>query len=184
MLETMIMARARNLMAQLIGELVTQINDRLATINEKFKDIDKKPVVKFRKIRPEARLPEYKSPGAAGMDLYASLHSWLRPHQIRVISSGVAIELPPGYEAQVRSRSSLASKGIVVANSPGTVDSDYQGEVGVILYNTTDDDFFIDEGDRIAQLVIARVSQAVVEESTQEPEATARGTGGFGSTGR
>lgn len=146
------------------------------------------PTVKFRKLKRNAKLPEYKTKGAAGMDLYASLTAegggyFIGAYKTRIISTGVAIELPPGYEAQVRSRSGLASKGIVVANSPGTIDSDYQGEIGVILHNTTDDDFYINEGDRIAQLVISKAFQVTIAETDREPEPTERGAGGFGSTG-
>lgn len=130
-------------------------------------------------------LPEYATPQSAGMDLRANLSEpiVLQPLQRALIPTGLRISLPEGYEAQVRPRSGLALKhGITVLNSPGTIDADYRGEVGVILVNLSQEPFTIHDGERIAQLVVARHEQPelVAVESLDE---TARGEGGFGHTG-
>lgn len=133
-----------------------------------------------------ASAPEYQTAGSAGADLCARLDSplTLAPHCRALIPTGVRIELPAGYEAQVRSRSGLAAKhGIACLNAPGTIDSDYRGEIMVILVNHGDEAYAVADGDRIAQLVVAAVTRAVF--STAEVLATSgRGSGGFGSTGR
>lgn len=130
-------------------------------------------------------LPEYATPQSAGMDLRANLSEpiVLQPLQRALIPTGLRISLPESYEAQVRPRSGLALKhGITVLNSPGTIDADYRGEVGVILVNLSQEPFTIHDGERIAQLVVARHEQPelVAVESLDE---TARGEGGFGHTG-
>ena len=130
-------------------------------------------------------LPQYATAQSAGMDLRANLDEpvVLRPLEHRLIPTGLYIALPPGYEAQVRPRSGLALKhGISVLNSPGTVDADYRGEVGVLLVNFSDRDFVVNDGERIAQMVIARHEQADWVE-TAELDATERGEGGYGHTG-
>ncbi len=132
-------------------------------------------------------LPSYETGGAAGMDLRAAVPAdaplTLKPGERTLVPSGFVFEVPAGYEAQIRPRSGLAIKnGITCLNSPGTVDSDYRGEVKVILANLGDSDFVVERGMRIAQMVIAPVTQVVVSEVT-ETSATVRGTGGFGSTG-
>lgn len=130
-------------------------------------------------------LPAYATEGSAGMDLRAVLDSplTLAPLDRAIVKTGLFIELPLGYEAQVRPRSGLAAKkGITVLNSPGTIDADYRGEIGVILINLSNEDFTINDGERIAQLVIAKHERAEWKE-VKELGATARGTGGFGSTG-
>ena len=133
-----------------------------------------------------ARLPVYSSGQAAGADLCACLGNQsltIEPHRWAMVPTGIAIALPVGYEAQVRPRSGLAAKkGITVLNSPGTVDSDYRGEVKVILINHSDEPFVINDGDRIAQMVIARHESASFEVVSSLDE-TERGSGGFGSTG-
>jgi dUTP pyrophosphatase len=131
-------------------------------------------------------LPKYQTEGSAGMDLMANLTSpiILKPMERKVIPTGLFIELPIGYEAQVRPRSGLAIKnGITCLNSPGTIDADYRGEVGVILINLSSEDFSIHHGDRIAQLVIAKHEVAQFIE-VKELSSTERGTGGMGSTGK
>ncbi|CAM2964940.1 dUTP diphosphatase [Brevundimonas diminuta] len=133
-------------------------------------------------------LPAYETAGSAGMDLRAALGEGetvvLEPGQRKLIPTGLKIALEPGYEAQVRPRSGLALKhGISAPNSPGTIDSDYRGEVGVILINLGELPFEIKRGDRIAQMVIARYEQAQMIE-VEAVDETARGAGGFGSTGR
>jgi len=130
-------------------------------------------------------LPNYETITSAGMDLRANLTEsiTLNPLERTIVKTGLFIELPIGYEAQVRPRSGLAAKkGITVLNSPGTVDADYRGEIGVILVNLSPDPFVIENGERVAQLIIAKHERAQWIE-VQELSETARGEGGFGSTG-
>lgn len=129
--------------------------------------------------------PNYETEGAAGMDLKANIESaiTLKPLQRAIVKTGLFIALPIGFEAQVRPRSGLAAKkGITVLNSPGTVDADYRGEIGVILVNLSNEDFIINDGERIAQLVIAKHERVNWKEVRVLTE-TERGSGGFGSTG-
>lgn len=131
-------------------------------------------------------LPEYKTELSAGMDLYANLDEpvILKPLERKLIPTGLFIEIPAGYEAQVRPRSGMALKhGLTCLNSPGTIDADYRGEVGVILANLSNEDFIINDGERIAQMVIAKHETAEWVEA-QQLEETMRGAGGFGSTGK
>jgi len=140
---------------------------------------------------PNARglpLPAYETHGSAGMDLRAAIAEGedlvLKPLGRALVPTGLKVAVPHGYELQVRPRSGLALKfGITCLNSPGTVDSDYRGEVGVILVNLGSEDFVIRRGDRIAQAIVARHAR-IVWEQTESLETTARGEGGFGSTGR
>ena len=134
----------------------------------------------------EHALPSYETEASAGMDLRAVLDApiILKPLERAIVKTGLFIELPIGYEAQVRPRSGLAAKkGITVLNAPGTVDADYRGEIGVILINLSNEPFNIESGERIAQLVIAKHERAewLVADVLTE---TVRGSGGFGSTGR
>jgi dUTP pyrophosphatase len=130
-------------------------------------------------------LPHYETIASAGMDLRANITEaiTLRPLERTIVKTGLFIELPIGYEAQVRPRSGLAAKkGVTVLNTPGTIDADYRGEIGVILVNLSNEDFIIENGERVAQLVIAKHERAEwvpVEELSE----TSRGAGGFGSTG-
>lgn len=131
-------------------------------------------------------LPQYATTASAGMDLRACLDEpvTLAPLERRLIPTGLFIELPIGYEAQVRPRSGLALKhGLTVLNSPGTIDADYRGEIGIVLVNLSNEPFTIQHGERIAQMVIARHEQAEWVEVSALNE-TARGEGGFGHTGR
>ena len=131
-------------------------------------------------------LPSYATVDAAGLDLLAAVAEpiELAPGARRLVPTGISIALPPGYEAQLRPRSGLALKhGVTLLNSPGTIDADYRGEVGVILINLGEAPFHLQRGDRIAQLVIAPVARLAWRESETLPEST-RGAGGFGSTGR
>lgn len=131
-------------------------------------------------------MPEYKTELSAGMDLYANLDEpvTLKSLERRLIPTGMYIELPAGYEAQVRPRSGMALKhGLTCLNSPGTIDADYRGEIGVILANLSANEFTVQDGERIAQLVIARHETAEWTE-VKELEETVRGNGGFGSTGK
>jgi len=130
-------------------------------------------------------LPQYLTQGSAGLDLYAAISSSviLKPHVTTLIPTGISIQLPEGFEGQVRSRSGLAAKhSISVLNSPGTIDSDYRGEIKVILINHSQDNFIIEPGARIAQLVVGKYERIIWEEE-KELETTARGTSGLGSTG-
>ncbi len=130
-------------------------------------------------------LPDYATASAAGADLLAAIDQdiELGPLERRIVPTGISLSLPVGFEAQIRPRSGLAAKnGITVANAPGTVDADYRGEVGVILINLGKEPFTITRGMRIAQLVVARHARAVWRE-VSELDQTARGAGGFGSTG-
>ena len=145
--------------------------------------------IKFKRLPHGAGLPipAYQSRDAAGLDLLAAIPAnearTLAAGAYAVIPSGLSMELPRGTEAQVRPRSGLAAKfGVTVLNSPGTIDADYRGEIGVILINHGKDPFVIRRGDRIAQMVISTVAQARITE-TKALSATKRGTGGFGSTG-
>ena len=130
-------------------------------------------------------LPAYATGQSAGMDLRANISEpvVLHPMERRLIPTGLYIALPEGYEAQVRPRSGLALKaGVTVLNAPGTVDADYRGEIGVVLINLSDKDFVVNDGERIAQMVIARYEKAVFVE-VSELDATERGEGGYGHTG-
>ena len=130
-------------------------------------------------------LPHYETMASAGMDLRAFIENSivLKPLERTIVKTGLFIELPVGYEAQVRPRSGLAAKkGITVLNAPGTIDADYRGEIGVILINLSNADFTVENGERIAQLVIAKHKRAEWEEVNALNE-TSRGSGGFGSTG-
>lgn len=130
-------------------------------------------------------LPKYQTELSAGMDLYANIDEpiTLKSLERTLVKTGLFISLPKGYEAQVRPRSGLAFKnGITVLNTPGTIDADYRGEIGVILVNLSADDFTINDGDRIAQLVIAKYETAIWEE-VENLDETERGEGGFGSSG-
>ena len=142
--------------------------------------------VLIKKLNPAVRLPEYKSSGASGMDLTAFID---KPISIKsktssLIPTGLSIAFQEKYEIQIRPRSGLAAKNnITVLNTPGTIDSDYRGEIKVIIYNHGNDNFIINNGDRIAQMVLSPVIKIEFEEVNDLPE-TIRGEGGFGSTGR
>ena len=143
-------------------------------------------MIKIKVInRGHQPLPEYATEQSAGMDLRANIDSpiTLRPLERRLIPTGLHIALPAGYEAQVRPRSGLAlKKGITVLNSPGTIDADYRGEIMVLLINLSNDDFVVNDGERIAQMVIAAHEQGQFETVT-ELDTTERGEGGYGHTG-
>lgn len=144
--------------------------------------------IQITRINPSMQdisVPAYATEGSAGMDMRAAVQEalTLRPGETALIPTGFAIALPPGFEAQVRPRSGLAVKhGVGILNSPGTIDSDYRGEVKVILTNFGTKDFVVRRGDRIAQLVIARYERAAWDEGGKLDE-TGRGAGGFGHTG-
>lgn len=151
---------------------------------EYFKLVSKNMLkLKVKRIRKDIILPEYKTEGASGFDLSSSIDSLLKAGEFAVIPTGLIIEVPPGYEAQVRPRSGLAaSNGIGVLNTPGTIDSDYRGEIKIVLFNFSDKDFNIRKGDRIAQLVISKIERVKIIE-VENISGSERGTQGFGSTG-
>ncbi|MFN4245741.1 MAG: dUTP diphosphatase [Brevinematia bacterium] len=141
--------------------------------------------LKVKIVREGAIVPEYQTSHSAGLDLCACLESDLviEPGEIKLVPTGISIELPDGYEAQIRPRSGLASKfGITVANSPGTIDPDYRGEVMVILINLGKEKFVVKNGMRIAQMIISRFERVNVK-IVSKLSTTSRGDGGFGSTG-
>ena len=141
--------------------------------------------VKITRCRPKARLPRYMTEQAAGMDLYAALNGdvILPPGRRVMVPTGIAIALPSGYEAQVRPRSGLAAKhGVTLVNSPGTIDADYRGEISVIIINHGETDFIINDGERIAQMIVAPVSRCCWN-PVENLEVSERGSGGFGHTG-
>ena len=139
--------------------------------------------IEFKKLNDNAVLPSFANEGDAGLDICSVQDLVLEPGKRALVKTGVAIQLPKGWEAQVRSRSGLAYKhGVAVLNSPGTIDEPYRGEIGVILINHGEEPYSISVGDRIAQLVLRRTEDVIpvfVDELTE----TNRGTGGFGSTG-
>jgi dUTP pyrophosphatase len=140
-------------------------------------------IVKVKKLNADATIPHRARPGDAAFDLYSVDDYLLGPESRESVHTGIAIQIPQGYEGQVRPRSGLAMKqGITVVNSPGTIDSGYRGEVVVILHNLGKDGFFIKKGMRIAQLAIRPVPQVEFEE-VEELDESERGAGGFGSTG-
>jgi dUTP pyrophosphatase len=142
-------------------------------------------VMKFRKLRQEALPPVYMTAGAAGMDLASAADGpvTLEPGERAAVPTGLALEIPGGFEGQVRPRSGLARKhGVTLVNAPGTIDSDYRGEVTVLLVNLGREPHTIAPGDRIAQLVIAAVTRVVLDEA-DDLSTTDRGAGGFGHTG-
>ena len=141
--------------------------------------------LKFKKLHPDAVLPSYETAGAAGMDVRACIQGLyaVGSRDRMVIPTGLAVEVPEGYELQCRPRSGLAHKwGLSIVNSPGTIDSDYRGEIKINLVNLGQQAVYIDPGDRIAQLVLAISPRAIVTE-VDELSSTDRGAGGFGSTG-
>ena len=143
--------------------------------------------LRLQRLRPAADLPlpQYMTPGSAGIDLQADIESHIEvaAGEWQLVPTGIAIEVPIGYEAQIRPRSGLAVKhGLSLLNSPGTIDSDYRGEIQVILVNHGGESYRVERGDRIAQMVIAPVARVTIEE-VESLSATTRGEGGFGHTG-
>ena len=142
--------------------------------------------VLIKRLDPDVKLPMYKTNGASGMDLIAFINKPLniKPKTSSLIPTGLSVAFSKDYEIQIRPRSGLAAKNnISVLNTPGTIDSDYRGEIKVILYNHGNNDFTISNGDRIAQMILAPVVKIELEETNSLPE-TIRGKGGFGSTGK
>ena len=147
-----------------------------------------KTIIKIKKLKhaDNLPLPKYETIGSAGMDLYAAIDSeiTINKGEYKLIPTGLVIALPNYLEAQIRPRSGLALKnGVTVLNSPGTIDSDYRGEVGVILINHGDKEFIVKRGMRIAQIIISSFSQITLKEEEFDKLETTRGSGGFGSTG-
>ena len=156
--------------------------------------------LKFKKLHKDAVIPKYQTKGSAGFDFHALLvkdygensnstdsademYTWIEPNSQKIIDTGLSVAVPPGYELQVRPRSGLSFKSqITVTNAPGTIDSDYRGQIKIILFNLGDKPFYIDNGDRIAQGVVNKIEQFKIQE-VEDLDETERGTGGFGSTG-
>ena len=139
--------------------------------------------IKIKRLREDARLPEYAHDGDAGMDVFSCEDVEIKPGERKLISTGLGFELPDGFEIQVRPKSGLSLKhGIMNLNTPGTLDPGYRGELKVILYNSDNEKYNIKKGDKIAQLVLARFETAEIEE-VDELNDSERGEGGFGSTG-
>jgi dUTP pyrophosphatase len=139
--------------------------------------------LKFVDDKKLKQIPKYSTVGSAGMDVCSSEEIIIHPKSIALVKTNLSLEIPSGHEIQIRSRSGLAAKsGIFVLNAPGTIDSDYRGEIGVILYNISDKEFIIKPGDRIAQAVLSKYERAeiIIVESISKTE---RADGGFGSTG-
>ena len=141
--------------------------------------------IKITKIDSSIPTPKYATNGSSAVDLHSSEEMIISAGQRGLVHTGIKLEIPVGYEAQIRSRSGIASKkGVFVMNAPGTIDADYRGEIGVILLNSSCEDFQIKKGDRIAQMVFAPVSIVDFEEVAEESlSTTSRGSGGFGHTG-
>ena len=142
--------------------------------------------VLIKKLDPSVKLPEYKTSGASGLDLMAFIKEpiEIKPKTSYLIPTGLSVAFSENYEIQIRPRSGLAAKkNITVLNTPGTIDSDYRGEIKVIIYNHGDENFLVNNGDRIAQMILAPVVKMDLEEVNNLPESI-RGKGGFGSTGK
>jgi dUTP pyrophosphatase len=138
--------------------------------------------VKFKKLQ-DTLTPEYQTSDASGLDLHSAENTIIKPGTFQMVGTGIVIEIPKGLESQVRPRSGLAAKyGIGILNSPGTIDADYRGEIKVILFNFSKKPFKINKGDRIAQLVFAKVLRVILKEHKNLSK-TRRGSGGFGHTG-
>ena len=142
--------------------------------------------VLIKKLNSKVKIPQYKTQGASGMDLLAFIDKSeiVKPGSSKLIPTGLSVAFSQEYEIQIRPRSGLAAKNnISVLNTPGTIDSDYRGEIKIIIYNHGNDDFIINNGDRIAQMILVPVEKMQLEETENLPE-TIRGKGGFGSTGK
>ena len=142
--------------------------------------------VLVKKLNPKAKLPSYKTKGSSGMDLMALVEDkiTIKPNSSELIPTGLSIAIPEDLEIQIRPRSGLAAKhSITVLNTPGTIDSDYRGELKIILYNHSNKDFIVNKNDRVAQMILVPVLKVDFEEVDELPD-TIRGSGGFGSTGK
>ena len=140
--------------------------------------------LKIKKLNLEAIIPAYQTKEAAGFDLHSIEDVVIKPNERKLISTGLAFEIEFGYEVQIRPRSGLAAKhGVTVLNTPGTIDSDYRGEIKIILFNHGDKEFIINNKDRIAQMILTPVHKMSLEEVDNLPDSV-RGRGGFGSTGK
>lgn len=138
--------------------------------------------IKIKKLDEAVILPKYQTSGSAGMDIHSNVDKVMRSGEIFGVPTGFKIAIPEGYELQIRPRSGLARRGLTMPNSPGTIDSDFRGEVLVLMINLSNQDIEIKKGDRIAQAVLKRFEKSELEE-VEELEDTERGSGGFGSTG-
>lgn len=169
---------------ELYADLCIKCKEKFDKHIREFFDEEEQMQIKFKKLSKDAKLPEYKTTGSAGMDVYSIENCFLHPLERRILKTGIAVEIPSGYEIQVRPRSGLACKeGISVINTPGTIDADYRGEIGICLVNLSNEMYPVKVGDRIAQLVVNKIEQPEIVE-VDELDVTERGDGGFGSTGK
>jgi len=142
--------------------------------------------IQIKKLSNDVLTPKYETPGSSGMDIaaYIETNIIIKPGEKALVPTGFSLSIPQGYEVQIRPRSGLAAKkGITVLNTPGTIDSDYRGEIKVILINLSKDSFIVKNSERIAQMIVCPVKQVIMEE-VKELSGTERGAGGFGSTGK
>jgi len=160
-----------------------ELRDHLINLAKRVEKLDRKPLVKVQKVAPNAHLPIYMNKGDAGADLYSTINKDILPNQTVTIPTGIALQIPNGYEGQIRPRSGLAAKGLTIPNSPATIDSGYRGVVMIIFHNNTQKVIEIKKGDRIAQLVITQVSSANFQQA-DNLSSSDRGTNGLGSTGK
>lgn len=142
-----------------------------------------RPTVKFTKLRPTARMPEYQTGGSVGADLFSTEGGAILKGEVALIRTGLAVDIPDGYEIQVRLRSSMGKLGLIIPNGVGTIDRDYRGEIMMMVMNLTGGTWNYDTHQRIGQAIVAPVADAIWQETTGL-DATLRGEGGFGSTGR
>ncbi len=164
---------------------MSEDNNQITVSEKDIKISDPNIIINVQKISPTAKLPQAKTKLAACFDLYASEPAIVKPQSVAVINTGLRFEMPENVEAQVRSRSGLASEGIFVLNSPGTVDADYRGEVKIILFNTSaDKGFAVEAGDRVAQVAFREVPSTELVEVGEITSTTERGDGALGSTGK
>jgi dUTP pyrophosphatase len=179
----------RNTFSQQEKPLIQAVVNEHADLSAEVARLRAVPTVQFKRLHPDAKIPERMTPGSAGLDLFVCtkgepLEEWLHIGKRALISTGIAVAIPPGFEGQIRPRSGLAAKrGLTVLNSPGTIDSDFRGEIKVLLVNHGAAAVSIQNGDRIAQLVICPVATPEIVEVDELP-GSERGDGGFGSTGR
>jgi dUTP pyrophosphatase len=140
--------------------------------------------LKFKRIHPDAKLPRRATPGSSGLDVFTVEDYYVYAEKVTVALTGLQVEIPSGYELQVRPRSGLvAAEGVTVANAPGTIDSDYRGEIKILLFKMTPGHAYIQKGTRVAQLVLTKIEELLVEEADELSD-TGRGSGGFGSSGK
>ena len=177
------LTKRMNSLEYLVGHMNSKKKEMLPMVTEHNCKCSRDSAVKIKKMGSEVKLPKYMTSGAAAFDFYLSEGVYIGPSETRVLGTGIKMEIPKGYEVQIRPRSGISkTRPGYVANSPGTIDSDYRGEVKIMVTNNSEDGWHLYEGDRIAQGVLVKVSRADFVE-VEELSSTDRGGGGFGSTG-